>query len=577
VARLDGLWDELPSLAGARLWKQNRLRTVLGMARADLLAAPPGALARGGDVGERWVVKQYRCPALIDRLRVKLLGSRARREFRALERLRGLGFAAPRPIAWADPRDGCRSSAGGLVMEEVHDAERLFDRLARLFSPTCPAPAGGAPDPTARARRLLYEFGRLVRRLHDHGVLHPDLHAANVLVDAADGLHLIDLHSCRFLGWLPPPLRRRGLAKAAHALLLGIAAAELAWFLRGYLGDAAASFDDAAGPAGRTVEALSASLRRRAAALERRRLRSRTRRCLVDSTSFEVRRLGHRRIYKLRPLPLDFVQGMARVIPDGEVLKATERSWVARSTHGLATAIVKFRRLGLWESLASLISPHRLRRAWVAAHGLRVRRLPAPEALALVEERRWGCVRVAWLLVSEVAGGERLDEYLWRVYGEGRGRSALETRRKFAVARGLGRLWRALHEAGASLHDASPQNVLVVPARLDGGRDAGAALQPGASAGGIEDSPLWLVDIDDVRLRPRPIGLRRRLRNLTQAGNLPEGHVSAGDLWRALRSYDSGDGTYTHPGVVERLREGLMDEAYHSIHRLTRAEYEGRA
>jgi hypothetical protein len=447
-------------------------------------------------------------------------------------------------------------------------------------------------------------FGRIVRALHDRGVHHPDLHGGNVLVEpsAPGRLHLIDVHSCRFPGRVPRFLRVRGLVKLAHSLATVLPAGELRWLLAAYLapgGGDVAKLEQAAASGGALRDAvpddgaalrLEATVRRRAARLESVRLRSRTARCLRSTTSFDVVRRRGERIHRARSFPVEPARDLARAIPAGELLKATRRGWVVRCRAAGREVVVKHRHLSPLERLASLLGRHRLRRAWVAGHGLRVRGLAAPLGLALVERRRLGAVECAWLIQEAVPDGEALDAFAWRTFGERHDAGGGLARARIALARETGALLRGLHDAGCRLHDASPQNVVVEVGKLLGARDRACvpavAPEPGSSAAAeghelaghrraLADRIVWLVDLDDVTLGRRVPTARRR-RNLVQLGNLPEGHVRAADRLRALRAYDAGDGAYYRRGFIAVLAAGLLEEAMRTIARMTRLELLGR-
>ncbi len=544
-------WQGLRARPGAVVLKENQIRTVL------LVPAPERPAGRPGE--GRWVVKVYRHLGFYDRLRSRLFSSRSEREFRALSVLRQRGFPVPRPLACGLRRRRGLTVEGGLVMEEIAGGLPLPALLSQVYGPMAAgSPAiGAAPERLAEVRPLLIQLGALVRRLHECGVYHPDLHGGNLLLDSSGKapLHLIDLHSCRFIGFVPRFLRLQGLAKAAGSLRQALPPEELRWILIGYL-DAGTARPGGGGPEKALepiMEGAAARLREEIAPivlrLSRRQLRSRTRRCLLNSTVFAVERWKGFHAFRRRAFPLEPVEPFLRAEPSGEVLKRSPGGWVARVRAGEREAILKHRRYGLLERLASLFSPPRLRRAWVAALGLEVRSLPAPQGLALVERRRWGLVREAWLFQETVPGAAPLDRFLWETYGPAARAAPGRPRGKLELARALGRLARRLHDAGVRKHDLAPQNLLVAP-----------------------DLKLWMVDLDDVCFCGRLSG-RRRERNLAQLGNLPEGHISTADFLRALKAYDGGEGTYYNAPAIARLRFQILDEAFHTIVRMTLDEH----
>ena len=112
------------------------------------------------------------------------------------------------------------------------------------------------------------------------------------------------------------------------------------------------------------------------------------------------------------------------------------------------------------------------RRGWIAARGLRVRKLPAPEAYALLERGE------SSLLITEFVDDAESARQLLHRWGQ----LGIEPRGEFLKK--LGRLIAQLHERGAYQHDLRLANVLV--------RDADAG-QP----------EFVFVDLEGFRFRRR--------------------------------------------------------------------------
>lgn len=134
--------------------------------------------------GGRQVVKMYRRQPFYEPARRWLLPYRAEREYRVLSRLILHGIACSEPLWWRrvhDARYGCcdllatREIEGALPLELLLRREKMAPDMAPLF--------------------------RLVRRMHDSGVLHGALMPRNVLlsrpVDGQPAFHLIDLARSR--------------------------------------------------------------------------------------------------------------------------------------------------------------------------------------------------------------------------------------------------------------------------------------------------------------------------------------------------------------------------------------------
>ena len=106
--------------------------------------------------------------------------SRPTAEFSLLVELHRLGLPAPRPLAALTRRRGL-FYGGSLLTERIPGASAVADLMAER-----------AADDAFWAR-----IGAEVRRFHDHGVVHADLNARNILIDEADTVFLIDFDRAR--------------------------------------------------------------------------------------------------------------------------------------------------------------------------------------------------------------------------------------------------------------------------------------------------------------------------------------------------------------------------------------------
>jgi tRNA A-37 threonylcarbamoyl transferase component Bud32 len=158
----------------------------------------------------RWsglFIKRFKHPGLVQGLRGRL-HDRARAEFDMLARLRERGLDVPQPVAWA--REGRETF---LFTREIPGARPLRD--------------------VPLTRPLLRDFGRLVRRVHDAGLRHDDLHVGNVLL--ADGqLWLIDVHRAALFRSLTPAEKNQSLAFAILSFYTFVSETDVLRFLRAY-------------------------------------------------------------------------------------------------------------------------------------------------------------------------------------------------------------------------------------------------------------------------------------------------------------------------------------------------------
>lgn len=238
------------------------------------------------------IVKTYRLRRWKDRFKRHLFGSKPRIEWGISRRLVALGVSASHAIAVGEPVGPPEEVEGYLVLDAQADAVVLTSYLAPILEARNERPA----EPLGE---LVRDVAVFVRGLHDQGVSHLDLHAGNVLVrtappPSAERFLIVDLHRVR-VGRAPSPKRRA----TAIAQLLQSFGAEIARdpgptvsaFLDAYL-DAGEAL-----PGRRITPAqVVRAMRSRAA----RRLASRARRCLRESTGYTVETLSGWRIYHRR-------------------------------------------------------------------------------------------------------------------------------------------------------------------------------------------------------------------------------------------------------------------------------------
>jgi tRNA A-37 threonylcarbamoyl transferase component Bud32 len=182
------------------------------------------AWLRGPDAGEtvkdnrvrsvhRWnglFVKRFKYAGLVQRLR-GLVADRAAHEFRMLRALRERGIPAAEPVAWAR-RDGHTF----LFTREIPGAEVLRSRPL--------------------TRPVLRELARFVRRLHDAGFRHDDLHVGNILV-AGGELTLVDVHRAALVDALTRSERAESLAFVILSFYTFVSETDVLRFVREYGAD----------------------------------------------------------------------------------------------------------------------------------------------------------------------------------------------------------------------------------------------------------------------------------------------------------------------------------------------------
>lgn len=416
---------------------------------------------------------------------------KGRLEFEHAQRLRQAGVRVVEPLGW-----GCEHrywpGTSYLLTRGYPDAIPLCDFLQQH--------AAGQP---ALHRRLARRLGAWIARLHERGIVHPDLHPGNLLLDAS-ACHrlrflLIDVHDVSFqsrpLSW---PASRDNLVLLNRWFQLRVSRTDRLRFWRAYLRHR------------RSWPALSPQQERRwIAELEERTLRSnqrlwQTRRRRYSRPSRHCQAVDWQRCrgLALREIPIAFVQqwmeksdqwiaqlqqSKNRATLTAQAAVPEEQVRLLKDGHSTTVIAVRLPPVegGRWvvlkrfavrrwyEPLQNVFRWSPAWRAWLYGHALLDRALPTPRPLAVWYRYRWGLPREGYLVTDYVAEAVPLQAQPQRV--------CLQT---------LARILRLLHDRGLSHRDLKGDNILVMP----------------------NGQPL-LIDLVGIRCR-RSVDTSRRLKDL---------------------------------------------------------------
>jgi tRNA A-37 threonylcarbamoyl transferase component Bud32 len=492
-------WDLLPalgSLAGApgvTVVKENTVRTVLRV--------PFG----GGTL----ILKRYHSRGLLEAAK-SLVRSRPRTEWRIARAMEAVGLPAVRAVLMGERRRGGVLREGFFATEEVTGGSAVVPWLVERF-------AGRPEDPGRRA--LLFGLARLVRRFHDAGFVHGDLHGGNLLVTGEPGaaeIRILDLHTVRGPGRVSRRARFGNVAKLLHSLGTVTAGADRAVFLDDYEGAAPVLGGREALPA------IEAAIGR----LELRRLASRSKRCVKQSTTFTNERIGHFRMWRRREVPSwaplhavgDHLLSAWRKTP--EVLKHSRRSILSRqvlpgSVEQARVVVKETRCRSTLDWLKNVFRTVRGLKSFVNGNALAVRGVPVARPLAALVAGRWPIRGGSWLIMEDLCDLTRIDLFVLKRYA-GALTPAVRAE-KVSLVKAFGRFVGDLHRRGIYHGDMKAVNVFVMRA-ADG------------------TFGFRLVDYDRVRFGRR-VSRRRRVKNLAQIAASVAVLVTKTDRLRFFRAY----------------------------------------
>ncbi|HXY35841.1 MAG TPA: lipopolysaccharide kinase InaA family protein, partial [Planctomycetaceae bacterium] len=368
-------------------------------------------------------VKHFKAARWWDALRNAILGTQAERESRAAGQVAAAGIETIHCVAVGVQSQGLLARDSYLASRAIANVTPL-DELAR-------SPQHAALRTPAFRRELARSLGRLCGRLHRAGLVHRDLHPANLLAEMTAGgriaLKLIDLQGVR-------RRRRWGFVfrRAARARwdLFGLfnffqnaIRSDRCRFLTAYLDEAgqahagsswtrgishaSADSDRSRAVLARQIEAFCRkALRREQLRYDKKWQRSNRRLIVAD--------LGRDRCRGLAVLGIDQVLEL-RANPDALFRPERVRFWLRRSACERAAVVdlwaggaalrsevqEKTRALG-WLDLLPSLRCSSMRRAWEMAHALRRRGVSTPRVLLYLGTRTVS--RSREILVSERSG-----------------------------------------------------------------------------------------------------------------------------------------------------------------------------
>lgn len=383
-----------------------------------------------------------------DRLRHLLLPRRRWAEWHNLHRLRQARVPAARPVAKGQSKNS--------------HPEYYFILTEQVAGTHIPFNSGNW------ARKL----GQYAGFLHRRKVYHADLNRKNFILSPQGEFYLLDAQQVYFPLWMPHRLRISNLGRTIFNLCsLENPESWLTEFSAGYNQDTSKNIEPR-----QLIEAARAQ--------QRRRFRSRSKRCCKNSSEFEVLKNKRLHGYKRR----DFSWGKP------ELKQAEAEGKFLKGTH-----VIAYQGVCIKKQRRKIFHQNRCLASWKMSQALAVRGIAVPRALGYfeIEDQRYF---VAELLDDRL----HLNAYLSALNDESAKRRALSK---------LARWLRTFHDTDVWQRDFKSSNVL------------------------CRQSDYYMVDLDGVRIRR--LSDQDKIYNLAQLNASISNRLSLKDRLRFYHYYSA--------------------------------------
>jgi len=462
-------------------------------------------------------VKRYKCRGLMDSVKYFIFTSKASAEWRNIQRFLRKGIQVAVPLAKGEKRRFHCVLDSYLVTEAFTPAVSLNSYLGKQVR------AGDVAGALEKRKTIIKKLALLVGKIHSAGFFYRDLHAGNIVVVEGDKgelqLYPIDLHKAWYLGKVPRRMCIRDLAQLKNSL--PASRTEQVRFLREYAGRNLYF--------GKEFKVNARCIEKKADALRDVHLRSRTKRCVINSSEFAVKKDGTQSFYHNKIYPEKLLAEIlekythAAKSSDRTVLKKTFKETVSVITishnkRELKVLAKESRCTGILNRLRYVFFQSRARKYWIAARGLTVRGVSTPHALALIEKRSLGMPTENILFTEFIDHACELNEFVIKSFREIT--TPDEKNRKARFIKDCAHAIKDLHEKNIYHADLKSNNILVK-------EESGNTWK------------FYFIDLDRVAFR-RSLSFSQRSNNLAQINASIAECINPSDRLKFFKAYANG-------------------------------------
>jgi tRNA A-37 threonylcarbamoyl transferase component Bud32 len=460
--------------------------------------------------GRRVFLKRDKTKGWMEGLKYLFSPSKGQKEFLIASQLEKWSLNIPNPLGWME------RVRKGLVRESYYLSEAIGTGVSFI-------------EEVAKSKEphSIIELAMTVRKFQEAGLFHQDLHGGNFLWKG-DFLFLTDLHRAQIVKPLSLNQRLWDLSHLFHSLRSMWGEEEQLQFLNQYF---EGRFDDS-----QKREILHQKIHPVMGRLQKRQWRSRTKRCLKESTEFTVQREKGIRYFHRKDFPLDRLKrvmeehrDLVRERPFSLIKYSPEVIVSILNDEGERICLKQFCYPHFWGQVKEHFRRSKGLKAWMAANGMRARGIPSLKPLALVERKNWIGLKESFLFMETLADDQEMDRYILKGFAD------LNKKRLFIKA--FARWLDGLHKMSLYHKDMKTCNILV-----------------------SERGETWgfhLLDFEDIRMNEK-VNWKKLFRNFLQLNTSTPKVMTRVDRFRFFREY-----LRLNPIVKDRkvFLRGLMDES----------------
>ncbi len=357
---------------------------------------------------QRIFLKRDRIKGKSEFLKWMVLPSHARKEWVIAYQLKKKRLNVPKPLGWIERGQWGSVKECYYLSEAVGSGRSLMD------------------DPLLRETFSIEALANILRDFHEAGLFHQDLHGGNLLWDG-QSFFLTDLHRAKILRSLSLDQKLWNFSQLFHSLRSRWTRRDQMEFIERYFGPRALVLHN--------KEEIHQKILTTMDHLQRRQWRSRTKRCLKESTEFSVQKGKGMILYHRRDFPTNrcnkVIEGHLSLVREraSALVKNSPEVQVSLLRDGEDKICIKqFRYPHFLDRLKERFRYSKGLKSWIAGNGLKARGVPSLEALALLEKKKGLGIRESFFLMEASESGQELDRYLFKMFGEvGRKRRFIKT------------------------------------------------------------------------------------------------------------------------------------------------------